>query len=314
MRSNIYLIFICLFCIGAFGQAKKPELMVVPSDVWCKANNAMEVYNNQGVIEHIPSYSDAVLNSDLMNVISKINILMADRGFPLKDLSQEIKNVKQKSIEDAATRTKDGAELAESPIDFLKRRAKSDIILSVDWKVSSVGPKKSITYNLVGLDAYTSKQIAGAQGTGSPSFSASIPLLLEAAVLDNMDNFTNQLQAHFDDLFVNGREIRLDILVFENDDDVDLETEYNGDELMEIIDDWMAQNTVGGRYNKTDSTETMANYEGVRISVYDAKGVANDAGRFGNNLRKFLKGAPYNLICKVQNFGQGRVKVIIGGK
>ncbi len=312
MKSKICVVFLYLFSVGLFAQAKKPELMVVPSDVWCKANNAMEIYDNQGVRERIPSYSNALLNSDLMNVISKINILMADRGFPLKDLSQEVKNVKINSAENDAIMNKSGAIIAESPIDLLKRKAKSDIILEIDWKVESFGPKKSITYNLRGLDAYTSKQVAGAQGTGSPSFSASVPLLLEAAVLANMDNFTNQLQAHFDDLFENGREIRMDILVFENENDVDLETEYDGDELIEIIDEWMSKNTVGGRYNKTDSTETMANYNGVRISVYDASGKANDAGRFGRNLRKFLRGAPYNLTSKVIEQGQGGVKLIIG--
>lgn len=314
MKSKICIVFLCLFSVGVFAQAKKPQLMVVPSDVWCKKNNAMEVFDNQGVQEKIPNYSNAVLDSDLMNVISKINILMADRGFPLKDLSQEIKNVKLNNAEDDAIMSKGGATITESPIDLLNRKAKSDIILEIDWTINSMGPKKSITYNLRGLDAYTGKQVAGAQGTGSPSFSAGVPLLLEAAVLVNMDNFTNQLQAHFDDLFENGREVRMNIVVFENENDIDLETEYGGDELVEIIDDWMSKNTVGGRYNKSFSSGTAANYEGVRIPIYDAKGSANDAGRFGRNLRKFLKGAPYNLTCKVIEKGQGGIKFIIGDK
>lgn len=314
MKSKICVVFLCLLSVGVFAQARKPNLMVIPSDGWCKRNNAMEIYDNQGVQEKIPSYSNAVLNSDLMNVISKINILMADRGFPLKDLSQEIKNVKLNNAEDDAIMSKGGATIAESPIDLLKRKAKSDIILEIDWQINSLGPKKSITYNLRGLDAYTGNQVAGAQGTGSPSFSAGVPLLLEAAVLVNMDNFTNQLQAHFDDLFENGREIRMNLLVFENENNVDLETEYDGDELVEIIDDWMSENTVGGRYNKSVSTETMANYEGVRMPIYDAKGSANDAGKFARNLRKFLRGAPYNLTSKVIEQGQGGVKLIIGDK
>ena len=66
--------------------------------------------------------------------------------------------------------SKEGGELNESPIDKLKKVAKADIWLQMTWSVNTVGPKKSITFNLQGLDAYTDKQIAGASGTGEPSF------------------------------------------------------------------------------------------------------------------------------------------------
>ena len=62
-----------------------------------------------------------------------------------------------------------------------------------------------------GLDAYSDKQIAGASGTGQPSFTAEMPVLLEEAVLAHVDNFNVQLQSHFDDMFANGREIVLEL-------------------------------------------------------------------------------------------------------
>lgn len=315
MKNKILTVCLCLFSAALFAQAKKPSLMVVPSDSWCTSNRVMEVYYNQGVEEYIPDYKLALLHADLMNVISKINILMADRGFPLKDLSATMKSINKVNAENSQMTSKtSGAALAESPLDRIRRAAKSDIILEVDWQVKSTGPKKSITYNLRALDAYTSKQVAGAQGTGAPSFSAEVAVLLEEAVLVNMDSFVNQLQAHFDDLLTNGREVTLDLLVFDNGSGVDLETEFGGSELIEGIDNWMAQNTVNHRFSKSDGTETMALYEGVRIPLYKANGMAQDTDGFARELRSFLKKAPYNLEVKIVNRGLGRAALVIGEK
>ena len=78
-----------------------------------------------------------------------------------------------------------------------------------------MGPKRSVTYTLQGLDAYTNKQVAVTQGTGEPSMAAEVAVLLEEAVVDKMDALqASQLQKHFDDLMANGREVALEVRVF----------------------------------------------------------------------------------------------------
>lgn len=316
MKKYFLAIALCFSILSVFGQAKKPTLMVVPSDVWCTDNGYMEGFDNQGTLTLIPNYKIALqTNSELELVISKIGSLMQERGFPLKDLSASLKSISRMSAENSVITSKtSGASIAESPLDQLRRTAKADIILEVNWTVNSTGPKKSITYNLRGIDAYTDKQIAGAQGTGAPSFSAETPVLLAEAVQDNMDNFTSQLQAHFDDLFENGREITLDVQVFDNGSGIDLETEFDGTELTEVIDDWMAQNTVNHRFSKSDATENFILFEQVRIPLYRPNGMAMDTDYFARELMKFLRKPPYNLTCKVINRGLGRALVVIGEK
>lgn len=308
---------LCLAALAAYGQAKKPKLMVVPSDNWCQQHGFMQTFDNQGITENIPDYQAALLkDADLNNVISKINILMADRGFPLKSLSQTSKSIRNLSAEDQLIQSKTtGASLKESPLDRLRRTAKADIILYVNWQVSTVGPKNTVTYNLVGMDAYTNKQVAGAQGTGAPSFSAEVPVLLEEAVQNNMDNFCAQLQAHFDDLLENGREIAIDVKVFDDGSGVDLESEDNeGTELSELIENWMAENTVNHRYNLSDATENYMTFEQVRIPVYKKNGMPEDAMGFGRELRKYVQSLPFNIPCKLLNRGLGRCLLIIGEK
>lgn len=315
MRKSIIIIIAVFLNMAAFSQAKKPTIMVVPSDVWCIQNNFSSTYDNQGVQETIPDYNRALQNdANLLLAISKINSMMADRGFPLKDLQSVTKSVNQKNAEDNMIQSKtSGASLAENPIDRLRRIAKADIIMQLTYTLNVMGPKYSITYNLQGLDAYTNKQIAGAQGTGKQTFTAELPVLLEEAVMNNMDSFCDQLMVYFDDIQENGREVIVDIRVFDNGSGFDLETEFGGMELSEIIDDWISDNTVNHVFNKSDGSETFIQYEQVRIPLYKTNGQQMDTESFVRELRKYLRDK-YKIESKVMTRGLGRCILAIGEK
>ncbi|MEO8934735.1 MAG: DUF6175 family protein [Xanthomarina sp.] len=319
MKKNIIIALgVILFSLTmGFSQAKKPTLMVVPSDVWCNQNGYMLTYNDQGKTVKIPDYKRAFQeNAEVLQVISQINGLMSERGFPLKNMESAIKSIESNAAEDNMRSSKNsGSEVNESPIDALKKTAKADIIIQLTWTVNKTGPKKSISYNLQGLDAYTDKQIATAVGTGAPSFSAETSVLLSEAVLAHMDNFTETLQMHFDDMFENGREIIVRIQTWD-DWDGDLETEYGGkgEELGSIIEHWLDNNAVKGRYNTTDMTETMALFEQVRMPLFNDKGVAIDARRYVKELSDYLKKSPYNIPNKLVMKGLGHATIILGGK
>lgn len=311
-----YFILICFLLINisiASGQAKKPTIMIVPSDVWCNKNGYMTEYDNQGTKEKIPDYKRALQeSSDLLLVISKIGELMADRGFPLKTLENSLKSLQSESAEDALLTSKNGADVNESPIDRLKKTAKADIIMQLTWTINQTGPKKSVTFILNGIDSYSDKQIASASGTGNPSFSAELPVLLEEAVLSQLDNFNAQLQAHFEDMLSNGREVTLRIKTFSSFNG-DLETEFNGEELGSIIEKWIAGNTVQGRFNTTDATENMMFFEQVRIPLYDSNNRAIDARGWAKDLQKMLKDK-YAITAKLMTKGLGQATLVIGDK
>lgn len=300
----------------ASGQAKKPTIMVIPADVWCTANGYMMEFENQGVITRIPDYHRAVQEDmNLVNTITKVGELMAERGLPLKDLASSIRSIEQSTAENEMTTSRTtGASLSETPLDKLLTRAKADILVELSWKVNTLGPKNSVTYTLRGIDTYTNKQVAAAQGTGAISFSAEIPILIEEAVLEHMDNFIAQLQAHFDDLLTNGREVTLEVRMFDNGSGATLEDEFGGMELTEVIDNWVAQNSVEHRYNLSDATEDMMVFEQVRIPLYRTNGMPMDTRNFANELRKYLKDTPYNLTSKVLTKGLGKAIVMIGEK
>ena len=315
MRRILFPLLALFLSVDMFSQAKLPKLMVVPSDVWCVEHHFVDTVEVFGQVEVIPDYKKALQSSrELMAVISKINILMADRGFPWQDLSQAIRSIQRIDQENSVLRTKEsGAGLAESPLDRLRRTAKADIILEVDWGINQTGPKRSVTYNLRGLDAYSNKQVAGAEGTGAPSFSAELPILIEEAVMNHMDNFTAQLRQHFDDILAKGRETIIELQIPDNGQDLDFETEFNDKELGEVITQWMVDNTVEKRFSKSESTGNYLLFEQVRIPLYN-KDTPLDADGFARQLRNYLRKAPYRINCKVVNRGLGRCLLIVGEK
>ena len=142
-----------------------------------------------------------------------------------------------------------------------------------------------------------------------------LDVLLEEAIVANMDNFNNRLLDHFTEMQTIGREISLDIKVFANNAaGIDLESEFGDEELLDIINNWLQLNTVQGRFSMPYASENVANFTQVRIPVYDERGRAVDANGFAKGLAKMLKKEPYNIPSKVLVKGLGRAVIILGEK
>jgi hypothetical protein len=319
MYKYIRLIFIIalvsIFNFNGFSQAKKPTLMILPSDNWCNQRYFMIEFDNQGTKQKVPNYKQAFQeDTEIGQVISKIGALMIDRGFPLKDAEQELKNIEMRNAEDNMTSSNtSGSSISESPLDILKKRAKADIIIQIWWKVNKTAEGKSVSFILEAFDAYSSKRIAASSGNGSPSNDKVVPELLQQAVLANIDPFVNQLQAHFTDMFTNGREIIITIKKW-NSWGKTLEDEIAGKEIIDHINGWMKKNTVQGRFNMADATENMIRFEQVRIPLYDKNNQALDARQFAKDLQKYLKSSPFNFEVKLMTRGLGEAILVLGEK
>lgn len=311
MKKLFFYIALNLLVVAGFSQAKKPTIMIVPSDVWCNQHGYVTEYDNMGTKTTVSDYKVALQkDADLLLAISKIGEMMTERGFPLKDLASSLKSLDTESAEEGVSAMDQGG-IAESPIDKLRKVAKADIWMQLTWTANSVGPKKSLTFNLQGLDAYTDKQIAATSGTGSPSFSVELPVLLEEAILSHIDQFNNQLQTYFDDLFQNGREVSLECKRT-NDSDVNFESEFDGEELSVLIEDWLAANTVQGRFSTSDVSENRAKFEQVRIPLFAENGRAIDTRTWARGLQKELK-TKYNIKAKLSTKGLGQAHIILEG-
>ncbi len=294
--------------------------MVVPSEQYCISRGYSTTFVNEGVEQTIPDYRRAMQSDpDLRLVITKMGGIMADRGFPLKDLEQELRNLERQSAElEMLTSTETGSGIAESPIDRLKRVAQADIILDLDFTINTRGPQRWITFNLRGLDAYTATMVAGAAGSGQPSTSAPPDLLLEEAVLSYMDEFNGRLMSHFEDMFRIGRQVTIRVQVWDSAF-FDLYEMFHYDgydmELIDIIEYWIEDHTVEGRYTLADGSNNFLRFDQVRIPLFtvDPRGRerAMDTRRFVSNLASYLR-QNFNIDSHIHQRGLGEAWLIIG--
>lgn len=311
--SLLFVTALFLFTNNTLAQ-KKPTIMILPSDNWCTQRYFTTTYINAGTKVRVSDYQRAFQEDlEIKAVIGKIGELLTDMGYSLKDCEQELKNIAVRTAEENVTQSKtSGASLSESPLDMLKKRTKSDIVINADWTIKNEGSNCIVTLILEAFDSYTSKRIA--TSTGSMNIvNSSITLTLEKLVMENINIFDSQMDKYFNDLKINGREIVLTIRCWDNWEN-DLETEYDGEELIDCIQNWLNDNTVNKSFNLTDGTENFAQFEQVRVPFYDSKNNPIDARNFANQLRKYLKAAPYEIVSKVIIRGLGEAIVVLGEK
>ncbi len=299
---------------SAKAQQKKPTLMILPSDNWCNQRYFMSSINDQGTMKKMPNYKQAFQeDTELGQVIAKIGAFMLSEGYTIKDAEQELKKLEQVSAEDNVTSsTNSGSDLSETPLDKLKKRAKSDIIIQLWWEVNTATGGNVIRYTLDAFDAYTGKRIASSTGNSKAS-DKFIPDLLLKSVKDNFSLFNSQIDKYFNDMRKNGREVIVKIKTWKNWDK-NLEEEYEGKELNEYINGWMKKNTVQGNFNTTDNSETYILFEQTRIPLYNESGEAMDARDFTRGLQKYLKAAPFNITSKLMTRGLGEAILVLGEK
>jgi hypothetical protein len=294
-------------------QVKKPTLMILPSDNWCSQRYFITTYDNQGVEVSTPNYQQAfVEDQELPLVVSKIGQMLTNLGYSLKDAEQETKAVSNRAAEENLMVSKESsASIAQSPLDIIKQRAKMDIIVQIWWKVNKDPQGKSVSFTLEAFDAYTSKRIATSSGTG-PASDDIVPVMLEQAVVSKIADFDMAMMNYYNDMNRNGREIVLTIKKWD-DWDNDLETEYDGEELLDCIQNWLSDNTINGNFNLSDATENFAQFEQVRIPLVDEKEKALDARGFAKKLRKYLS-TTYQITSKLYTRGLGDAILVLGEK
>lgn len=308
-RFGLALSFSFVLCASMWAQ-KKPTLMILPSDNWCTQRYFTMEFENQGEMERMPNYKQAFQEDiELSPVISKVGELLTNLGYSLKDAEMELKNISTRTAEDNVTFSKSsGAQLTESPLDVLKRKAKADIIIQIGWVVNS----STLSFTLEAFDAYTSKRIATSTATESRTGNA-IPLQLQTAVQKHIKPFDKQLDVFYSNMKSNGREIILTIRTWDNWDG-DLESEFGNEELLEHIQQWLTKNTVRQQYNLSDASENFAQFEQVMIPLKNENGVAMDARSFTRGLQKYLNAAPFNIPSKLMMRGLGEAILVLGEK
>ena len=99
----IFTLTIAILTFNVFGQgAKKPILMLVPSDAYCLKMGWGKELDEMGMKKFIPDYTLAYTKDfDLKAAEASISELFIKRGFKIESISEAIKGIQNSADEES---------------------------------------------------------------------------------------------------------------------------------------------------------------------------------------------------------------------
>jgi hypothetical protein len=267
-------------------EAQQPTIMIIPSDNLLNRLGCIDKsVVNQGEQIYNRNYQKAFIeDGSLKFIISGIQGKFAERGFPLVDLEQKLKQIQDEQALDIADNIETDLR------SMLLNTARPDIILDLNYELKKGGMAKLLTFDITAKDAYTLEAIGNAQHPGIETIETNIETLMAEQVALQINNLQARMQAHFNDIKANGRKITLRITV-EAGSSFTMEDLCPGvgDEYSYVISDWLKRNTVKSSFtpspNKSDYDLRFTN---VRIPLFDKEGFPMSATDFVRQLRTHL--------------------------
>lgn len=314
MRKLILSLLLLLSAGSSMAQqsAQKPVVMVVPEKSWCLNQG----YTSDG---RTVDYEKALRNDDVLNAITKMGAIMADRGYPLKLLSSTLDELHNEAALDMALSSRNDGEIMEDNLDQLLRVANADIMVNVAFTRTNYGPRRLIEFRVTSVDAATQKQITGDVGRSSAS-SAPIGVLVEEAVSGFMDSFSGQLMRHFNNTVSKGREGTI-VFKIASDAPLNFESEVtlNGEtgELADAIEYWLQENSLSESFTTQNKSRVQLAFEQVRFPLYGKSKFGNrqrsiNAEGWIKQITPFLQ--QFGLSVATTPIGIGKVYVVLGGR
>ena len=201
-------------------------------------------------------------------------------------------------------------------INRCRKPANADILVNIAFTRKSQGPRSQVEFRVTSVDAATQKQIGGHVGTSSVS-SAPVVSLLQESVVGFMDNFTQRIMRHFEDVATNGRE---GTIIFKTASDCPKNFEsmvtLNGEqgELADAIEYWLAEHAKSDNFTQQGKTRNRLAFEQVRFPLF---GKAAFGRQKAINAEGFIKPistclGQFGLSVSTTPVGIGKVYVVLG--
>ena len=292
-------------------QQQKPAMLVIPSDQLLQQFGKLKQQEALGKTLQVRDYNGYLLtDQDSKFIISTIQSAFIQMGYPLNDLEQTLKSINEQEMLDAI----DGIQKDAKTI--LLTTAKPDIILELDYNIvtdrSSRDFKKSLTYTLRAIDAFSNKVVATIQQTNfeGNSKTTTPAALMEAALAKDTKGFTQQINNHFNTIIETGREITLRVTI-DNGVNLTMSDEcLDGDTYSDFIIDWVKVNTLLGAYNMNRNTETEMYFTNVKIKTLNDNGTQYSAYDFARELSRALnKGCGIKSRNTTQGLGMASISI-----
>lgn len=269
MKKKILLFWGLLMTTFAYAQVNtvQPSIMVIP---------------------FVPEGADIRKSLDVSNekrqVIAQISGAFADKGFPTKDFYANFKSVSQNAAFEDDAQTDLKSQIIQS--------SGADIFVEADININNQSDGNSVRVVLKACEASTAKVLSSKIGDSGRYYTTDIGKLGAKAVEKAMDGFLITMQQSFNDIVVNGRSIVVNVSFNEMSDyDTTSEVGDSGDELRDVLEEWMEQNSFKNYYHIQGTTAKKMIFDDVRIPLKDpVTGNNYNINKFSRSLANFFKG------------------------
>lgn len=318
MKRVLSIVVLLLTTMLAFCEnskaIQKPKIMVVPEEAFCI--NA-GYFNIDGRGQQIPDYNKAMLNDEVLDVISTFENLMAQYGFPLTNLQQALAGLKEESAMAMTLMAKDDGIIIEDDLEKMSRVANSDILIKVAPIVSSFGPQKQIKLRVTAVDCASGKALQSF-GPITKTSAGSTSMLLKAATTDNIESFVVGLSNYYSSLKDKGREGTIIVKIADTcplnlEDDVIYQGEHG--ELADLITLWISENAVNGAYTGGKTSKYGMKLDQVHIPLIGKAAFGKEKAL---NMEDFVKTgltkllSNYGISVSTYPVGIGKVYITLG--
>lgn len=213
-------------------------------------------------------------------VLSKIREAFDKRGFTTIDFETKLK---AQSVNNALA---DNVQTNRRAM--IIQNSGADIYVETEYIYTPSSSGNSVQVLMKACDVSTGGALASKDAFSGQFYTEDIGRLAGAAVEKVADEFLNVIQTKFDDMVENGRSIILDIKIDEASSHT-LHEEINESELVDLIEDWVADHAYKNNYHVQGSGELEMIFDDIRIPLKDENGRNYNVNQFDREVRQLFR-------------------------
>ncbi len=258
--------------------------LLLSSNIFAQVNT---VQPSIMVIPFVPEGADIRKSLDVSNekrqVIAQISGAFADKGFATKDFYANFKAVSQNAAFEDGSQTDLKSQIIQN--------SGADIFVEADININRSNDGNSVRVVLKACEASTAKVLASKIGDSGKFYTNDIGKLGSKAVEKSMEGFLATMQQSFNDMVINGRSIVVNVSFDEMSEyDTSSSIGASGDELRDLLEEWMEQNAFKNYYHIQGTTAKKMIFDEVRIPLKDpTTGNNYNINKFARSLANFFK-------------------------
>ena len=315
-KKFILFSLFCSMSLGVFAQqAAIPKIIVFPDDNWMKTFGFMHTFDNDGVKEELPQYSQAfVENRDIGQAVKAVEKVLGEHNLEPRSLEATLKGMKSERARELASAASGNA-AEKNAMDEILQQANPDIRVDLGYSVKAIGPRKNISFTLQAIDAYTYEPVATCLGTVEGTMDP-IDLALQKVVAGKCEDFCNQIMTYYTDLRDNGRKIVVTFQVAQGSGINFLKDEIgdDGDNYSDFLYSWLRKKAVNRAVKKGRQTGNKCEFETVRIPFFNEDGDPIEAYDWAKKIRKAFREETGLKLTPGEDNQLGRVTLWVGGE